>query len=44
MAGRALLPIGRDDGDLANLLGRLHEHLQTGRENSVVVGAEQPHA
>ena len=43
MARRALLAIGRDDGHLAQRLGRGDEALEPVGQNAVVVGGEEPH-
>ena len=43
VARRALLAIGRDDGDLAERLGGFDEALDAVRENAVVVRDQQAH-
>src|SRR5690348_3834167 len=43
MARSALLPIGRDDDDLTQRLGRFLQTLEAVRENTVVVGEQEAH-
>ena len=43
-AGAALLPLGRDDEDLARLLERRAQRVEPGGEDPVVVGEENAHA